>query len=171
MTDLTTFIEHLNTSSAQTLTDLEQVRQSLSATVQQIQRAAALTQFDQDALRAFLAKPYLVRPLGADEYELIVPKFIGTLGGRPVRTDGAFLIFRVNRFINLINPVLSLYSWQGKIEKGSEVQLVIKTRHALFEPLRAFIRAHHPYEVPEIIGLPVLLADEDYLNWLNDVTQ
>ncbi|CAG0983355.1 hypothetical protein ARNL5_02657 [Anaerolineae bacterium] len=107
MTDLTTLIEQLNTSSAQTLADLEQVRQSLAATVQQIQRATALTHFDQDALRAFFAKPYLVRPLGVDEYELIVPKFIGALGGWPVRTDGAFLIFHVNRFINLINPVPS----------------------------------------------------------------
>ena len=78
---------------------------------------------------------------------------------------------RLAACVNLINPVLSVYSWQGKVEKGSEVQLVIKTRSELFKPLRAFIRAHHPYEVPEIIGLPVLLADEDYLNWLNDVTQ
>src|SRR5512139_627597 len=105
MTELTSIIEQLNTSSAQMLNDLEQVKQSLTATVQQIQRAAALTQFDQDALRAFFAKPYLVRPLGADEYELIVPKFVGALGGWPVRTDGEFLIFRVSRFINLINPV------------------------------------------------------------------
>ena len=105
MTELTTFIEQLNTSSAQALADLEQVKQSLCATVQQVQRAAALTQYDQDALQAFFARPYLVRPLGADEYELIVPKFIGALGGWPVRTDGEFLIFRVSRFINLINPV------------------------------------------------------------------
>ena len=56
MTDLTTFIEQLNTSSAQTLADLDQVQHSLAATMQQIQRATALTQFDQDALRAFFAK-------------------------------------------------------------------------------------------------------------------
>ena len=77
---------------------------------------------------------------------------------------------RLAACVNLINPVLSIYGWQDKIEKAHEVQLIIKTHSELFEPLRAFIRAHHPYEVPEIIGLPVLLADEDYLNWLNDVT-
>ena len=77
---------------------------------------------------------------------------------------------RLAACVNLINPVLSIYSWQGKIEKANEVQLIIKTHSELFEPLRSFIRAHHPYEVPEIIGLPVLLANEDYLNWLNDVT-
>jgi DNA excision repair protein ERCC-3 len=47
----------------------------------------------------------VVRPVGTDEYELIVPKFVGSIGGWPVRTDGAFLIFRVSRFINLINPL------------------------------------------------------------------
>ena len=105
MTDLSSLITQLNQSSTQTLADLEQAQRSIAATVQQVQRAAFLTQYDQAALREFFAKPYVVRPIGADEYELIVPKFIGSLGGWPVRTDGAFLIFRVSRFINLINPL------------------------------------------------------------------
>ena len=105
MSDLPVLLTQFESSSAQALADLEQLRHSLTHAVQQTQRATFLTQYDQAALQEFFARPYVVRPLGADEYELIVPKFIGSLGGWPVRTDGAFLIFRVSRFINLINPL------------------------------------------------------------------
>jgi hypothetical protein len=105
MSDLPVLLTQFESSSAQALADLEQLRHSLTHAVQQTQRATFLTQYDQAALQEFFARPYVVRPLGADEYELIVPKFIGSIGGWPVRTDGAFLIFRVSRFINLINPL------------------------------------------------------------------
>ncbi len=72
---------------------------------------------------------------------------------------------------SLINPVESIYLWQGKVENSKEVQMVLKTRSELFEPLRAFIRAHHPYQIPEIIGLPVVVADEEYLAWIQDATK
>ncbi len=57
------------------------------------------------------------------------------------------------------------------MEQSEECQLLIKSRRELFEPLRLFLREHHPYEVPEILALPVLLADADYLNWIQDVTR
>ena len=105
MADLTSALAQFKTSSTQTLSDLDDLRRHLAEVTQQTQRAAFLAQYDQVALQEFFTKPYVVRPIGADEFELIVPKFIGTLGGWPVRTDGAFLIFRVNRFIHLINPL------------------------------------------------------------------
>lgn len=105
MSDLSVLLSQFESSSTQALGDLEQLRCSLADVIQQTQRAAFLTQYDQDSLREFFARPYVVRPIGVDEYELIVPKFIGSIGGWPVRTDGAFLIFRVSRFINLINPL------------------------------------------------------------------
>ena len=111
-TDLAIELNQAHASSAQALADLDQLasavdrsRDSLRTALLDAQRSAFLAQYDPDALREFFAKPYVVRPLAADEFELIVPKFIGSLGGWPVRTDGAFLIFRVSRFINLINPL------------------------------------------------------------------
>jgi|WetSurMetagenome_2_1015567.scaffolds.fasta_scaffold20787_4 hypothetical protein len=105
MTNLTSALAQFESSSTQTLSDLDHLRQQLADVAQQTQRAAFLAQYDQVALQEFFTKPYVVRPMGSDEFELIVPKFIGSLGGWPVRTDGAFLIFRVSRFIHLINPL------------------------------------------------------------------
>src|SRR5512136_718273 len=105
MADLTSALAQFESSSTQTLSDLDHLRRQLADVAQQTQRAAFLAQYDQVALQEFFTKPYVVRPMGTDEFELIVPKFIGSLGGWPVRTDGAFLIFRVSRFIHLINPL------------------------------------------------------------------
>lgn len=105
MSDLSSLLSQVESSTQQALADLVQLQGRLAEVVQQTQRATFLAQYDQAALRDFFARPYVVRPLAADEFELIVPRFIGSLGGWPVRTDGAFLIFRVSRFINLINPV------------------------------------------------------------------
>ena len=111
-TDLNLELNQVQTSSGQALADLDRLaaavehsRESLRTALLEAERAAFLAQYDPEALREFFTKPYVVRPIGADEFELIVPKFIGSLGGWPVRTDGAFLIFRVSRFIHLINPL------------------------------------------------------------------
>ncbi len=71
----------------------------------QKERTIAGAPVDDVTLREFLAKPYVVRPLGGDKYELIVPKFIGLRGGWALRTDGAFSVYLVTRFIHLISPL------------------------------------------------------------------
>ncbi len=78
---------------------------------------------------------------------------------------------RLAACVNLLPEMGSLYIWNEQIEQSREVQLLIKTRAALFEPLRAFIRRHHPYEVPEILALPVQQGDADYLGWLTKSCQ
>jgi DNA excision repair protein ERCC-3 len=105
MKNLSALLNQFQSSSTQTLTDLEKLQRGLAEAAQHTQRAAFLAQYAPEDLREFFARPYVVRPLDADEYELIVPKFIGPIGGWPVRTDGAFLIFRISRFINLISPL------------------------------------------------------------------
>lgn len=67
-------------------------------------------------------------------------------------------------------PILSIYRWQGKVEEAREHQLVIKTRAALFPALEAFLRAHHPYEVPEILAVPVCAGSAPYMQWLAENT-
>ncbi len=72
--------------------------------------------------------------------------------------------------INLIPQVTSLYVWQGKMEESQEVQLVIKSRRTLFGVLQQRILAMHPYEVPEILALPVMNGNTAYLEWLREQT-
>lgn len=77
---------------------------------------------------------------------------------------------RLAACVNLIPQVTSLYYWQGKMEESQEVQLVIKTRRTLFGVLQERLLALHPYEVPEILALPILCGNTSYLQWLQEQT-
>lgn len=72
--------------------------------------------------------------------------------------------------VNLIPQVTSLYYWQGKLEESQEVQLVIKTRRTMFGVLQERLLALHPYEVPEILALPILCGNPAYLQWVQEQT-
>ena len=60
----------------------------------------------------------------------------------------------------------SIYRWKGEIHDDQESQLVIKTTRDRFEALEAHVRANHPYEVPEIVALPIIAGSAAYLEWL-----
>jgi uncharacterized protein involved in tolerance to divalent cations len=70
-----------------------------------------------------------------------------------------------------IAQIRSRYVWKGEVERADEQLLLIKTREAQFEAVRARIRALHSYETPEIIALPVAAGDGDYLAWLAEATR
>ena len=67
---------------------------------------------------------------------------------------------------NVLPGLTSVYHWQGRIESGSEVGLILKTRAELVEPLIARVRALHSYTVPCIVALPIAAGNPDYLAWL-----
>ena len=73
--------------------------------------------------------------------------------------------------VNVIPGMTSLYRWRGELQREGEVLLVVKSRRGLFDRLAARVRELHSYQVPEIIALPVILGDEDYLRWLSEATQ
>lgn len=73
--------------------------------------------------------------------------------------------------VNLLPPVRSLYRWQGVIESADEVPLWIKTTAAAYPALEARLLQLHPYQVPEIIALPVLAGSALYLDWLRAACQ
>ena len=73
--------------------------------------------------------------------------------------------------VNILAECSSIYRWQGKIETASEVPLLIKTTRAAYPRLEASIRAHHPYELPEIIAVPVSAGFPGYLQWVTRETQ
>ncbi len=72
--------------------------------------------------------------------------------------------------VSLVPGVLSTYWWQGQIERGEEVLLIIKTESAKFKALSKRIKELHSYTVPEILALPVLAGNPDYLQWLKEST-
>ena len=67
---------------------------------------------------------------------------------------------------NILPAVRSIYSWQGKIQDDNEVLVLLKTRQEHFERLRARILELHPYEMPEILAIPVEQGYSMYLDWL-----
>ena len=77
---------------------------------------------------------------------------------------------RLAACVNLY-PIHSVYTWEGKMEQAAEWQLVIKTDLALFESITAALDMLHPYDVPEIIALPIQQGSEPYLAWLAQSTK
>lgn len=73
--------------------------------------------------------------------------------------------------VNIQTGVQSVYRWQGSIEEASEVSLLIKTTAARYAELEVAIKAAHPYEVPEIIALPITAGWPQYLDWLSKETK
>ncbi|MDH4134423.1 MAG: divalent-cation tolerance protein CutA [Gammaproteobacteria bacterium] len=69
--------------------------------------------------------------------------------------------------VNILPPMRSVYRWKGKIEEASEHLLVVKIAGARFPAIMDRIRALHPYELPEIVALPIADGLPEYLAWLN----
>lgn len=69
--------------------------------------------------------------------------------------------------VNVIPGVVSIYRWKGRVERDEERLLLIKTREERFEALREAIVSLHPYEVPEVVALPIGVGHEPYLAWLD----
>jgi len=67
----------------------------------------------------------------------------------------------------VIGPIISTYWWQGQIEMAEEWLCVMKSRQDLYEELERVIRQVHPYDVPEILAVPVVLGSQDYLEWMD----
>jgi len=67
--------------------------------------------------------------------------------------------------VNIVPGLRSIYHWQGKVQNDAEVLLIIKTGKEL-EPLMTRLSALHPYELPEIIAVPITDGSQDYLKWL-----
>jgi len=73
---------------------------------------------------------------------------------------------RLAACVNILAPCRSIYRWQGKVEDAQEVPLLIKTTAARYAALEAAIRTHHPYELPEIVAIPIQCGLPGYLAWV-----
>ncbi len=70
--------------------------------------------------------------------------------------------------VNIFPGMQTIYRWEGAIESGAEAVMIVKTVPAHFEAVAAFIRAHHPYECPCIVALPITTGDPNYLAWISN---
>ncbi|HLS17216.1 MAG TPA: divalent-cation tolerance protein CutA [Paenalcaligenes sp.] len=73
--------------------------------------------------------------------------------------------------VNLGEPTLSMYMWKDTLESAQEVPITFKTTGARALALMEHIKSIHPYEVPEILVLPVIAGLDDYIEWIKDCTR
>ncbi|HEX5126957.1 MAG TPA: divalent-cation tolerance protein CutA [Rhodocyclaceae bacterium] len=73
---------------------------------------------------------------------------------------------RLAACVNVLAPCRSVYRWQGGVEEATEVPLLIKATTANYDALEEAIRAQHPYELPEIIAVPIDRGLPEYLAWV-----
>lgn len=78
---------------------------------------------------------------------------------------------RLAACVNVLAECDSIYRWKGRVESAREVPVLIKTRSACYGEIEAAIRSLHPYELPEIIAVPVVRGFDDYLQWVADETR
>src|ERR671919_632341 len=73
---------------------------------------------------------------------------------------------RLAACVNILPGMVSHYRWEGGVERGEEVVMLIKTRAALAEAVRAAVKAKHSYDTPAILVLPIESVDHTYLGWI-----
>jgi len=71
---------------------------------------------------------------------------------------------------NVLEPVVSVYTWKGKIERSAEALMMLKTHADVFHLLVERVKELHSYDVPEIIGIPITGGNPAYLKWIDEVT-
>ena len=69
---------------------------------------------------------------------------------------------------NIVKNIRSIYKWQGKTEDKSEVLMIAKTSRDMFSALEKKVKSMHPYDVPEIISVPIDQGSEQYIEWLSN---
>ena len=106
---------------------------------------------------------------GAESETLLV---LTTLPGREaaLKLARALVEKRLAACVNILAGCTSIYRWQDNVEQAEEVPLLIKTRAGRYAELEAAIRSLHPYELPEIIAVPVVQGLADYLGWVAEET-
>jgi periplasmic divalent cation tolerance protein len=73
--------------------------------------------------------------------------------------------------VNILPGMVSLYRWEGAIERGDEAVMIIKTRVSLAEAVRAAVKEMHPYATPAILVIPLESVDAEYLAWMMAETE
>jgi periplasmic divalent cation tolerance protein len=78
---------------------------------------------------------------------------------------------RLAACVNILPNMVSVYRWEGKVERGEEAVMIVKTRAELSERVASAIKEMHSYSVPAIIVIPLESVDQPYLEWLMAETE
>jgi periplasmic divalent cation tolerance protein len=81
------------------------------------------------------------------------------------------VVERLAACVNVLAPCRSVYRWQGAIERAEEHPLLIKTTAERYDALEQVIRAAHPYELPEVVAVPIERGLAPYLDWVKSETR
>jgi periplasmic divalent cation tolerance protein len=83
----------------------------------------------------------------------------------------ALIESRAAACVNVLAACRSIYRWQGAVERADEIPLLIKTTRAAYPRVEEIVRAQHPYDVPELIAIPITHGLPAYLVWLAKETE
>ena len=72
---------------------------------------------------------------------------------------------------NIVSGIQSIFWWEGKVDEANETLLILKTKKSLFKKIVMKVKSLHSYDVPEVIALPIIDGQKDYLTWVNESTQ
>jgi periplasmic divalent cation tolerance protein len=84
------------------------------------------------------------------------------------RIAAALVERRLAACVQIVGPITSTFWWEGKVETAEEWLCLIKTLHDRYSSLAVAIRELHSYDVPEILAVPVIAGNADYLDWLGE---
>ena len=79
----------------------------------------------------------------------------------------ALLSQRKAACVNIVSGISSLFWWQDKLDSAQESLLIVKTKASLLNQIVTLVREIHSYEVPEIVALPIIGGNQDYLEWID----
>lgn len=101
------------------------------------------------------------------EYSIITATYPGK---EPAKNTARLLVEKRLAACVQMFPIESVYMWKGEVRDEGETMLFIKSKTASFPQIAAAITENHPYEVPEIVQIPIMDGLPEYLQWLDDCT-